>query len=196
MSLTTCNKSRAVLAGAALLAMALLVVTGCGGPPRVRTTFLTSVDLAHMTDQMAQSFASDEIMSQRSPNDEPWVISIYRIVNHTNQIIREHERWLYIARLRGQLARAGFSDERSIVWVVPPERWALVADELGPPPPELRLSPTHLLTAEFNALTRTSPRGRSDAYVCSYQLVSLETGGIVWEDSWEVKRAVSGLTFD
>jgi acetyl esterase/lipase len=178
------------------LILTTLALTACGGPPTARTTFLNAVDLVHMTDQMAQSFANDEMISERTPQDEPWVISIYRVVNHTNQIIREHERWLYLGRLRAQLAQSNFSDDRSVIWVIPPERWPLVADELGPAPPELRMRPTHLLTAEFNVLTQTHARGRSDAYVCSYQLVDLESGSIVWEDAWEVKRAIAGLTFD
>lgn len=177
-------------------ALILANLAACSGPPKVRTTFLNSVDLVHMTDQMAQSFATDDVISGRTERDEPWVISIFRVVNHTNQIIREDERWLYIGRLRGQLARSNVSGERNMIWVIPPERWPLVADELGTPPPELRLSPTHLLTAEFNVLTQTHSHGRSDAYVCSFQLVDLDSGSIVWEDAWEVKRTAAGLTFD
>jgi hypothetical protein len=176
----------------------LAVLSGCGTPPKARTTFLRSVDLVDMTDRMAQSFASDEVIGQRGPADEPWIISIDRVVNHTNQIIRESEKWLYIARLRAALAQSDLAKERNIIWIIPPERWPMVAEELGvsEEPYGLRLNPTHLLTAEFHALTRTSGRGRSDAYVCSYQLLDLRTGAIVWEDTWEVKRAASGLTYD
>ena len=77
-------------------------------------------------------------------------------------------------------------------------RWPIVAEELGVSrePYGLRMDPTHLLTAEFHTLTLTHARGRSDAYVCSYQLVDLRSGRMVWEDKWEVKRAIQGLTFD
>ena len=179
-----------------LLIAALL--PGCGGPPTARTTFLRSVDLVDMTDRMAQSFAGDDIVGRREADDEPWIISIHRVVNHTNQIIRDSEKWLYLARLRGQLAQSELANERSMIWIIPPERWPIVAEELGvsEEPYGLRMDPTHLLTAEFHALTQTSGRGRSDAYVCSYQLLDLDTGTIVWEDTWEVKRAVSGLTYD
>jgi len=182
------------LAGCLLAA----VLTGCGGPPRARTTFLRSVDLIDMTDRMAQSFASDERIGRRAGDDEPWVISIHRVVNHTNQIIRESEKWLYLARLRAMLAQSDLAEERSIIWIIPPERWPIVAEELGvsEEPYGLRMDPTHLLTAEFHALTQTSGRGRSDAYVCDYQLLDLDSGVIIWEDAWEVKHAVSGLTYD
>ncbi len=183
---------------AALLLLTLLL-TGCsGGSPRVRTTFLRSVDLVEMTDRMAQSFAGDDVIGRRSGEDEPWIFSISRIANHTNQIIPEREKWLYVARLRAMLAQSDIAEQRSIIWIIPPERWPIVAEELGvsEEPYGLRMDPTHLLTAEFHALTNTSGQGRTDTYVCDYQLLDLDAGTIIWEDSWEVKRSASGRTYD
>lgn len=176
----------------------MLSLGGCVSPPQARTTFLTSADLVEMTDRMARSFTRDEIISGRSSSDEPWVISIYRVVNHTNQIMPERERWMYIGRLRALLAQTDVSPQRSLIWIVPPERWPMIAQELGTnqEPYGLRMDPTHQLTAEFRSLTNTSAVGRSDAYLCSFQLIDLRSGSIVWENSWEVKRAVRGLTFD
>ncbi len=172
--------------------------TGCGGPPKVRTTFLNSVDLLDMTDRMAASFANDAVIGERSPDDKPWVISINRVANHTNQIIPEREKWLYIGRLRAVLAQSPIARDRSIIWVIPPERWPIIAHEIGAPeePYGLRMAPTHLLTAAFHSLTLTHAQGRSDTYVCDFQLLDLATSRIVWEDRWEVKRAIEGLTFD
>lgn len=181
----------------AALSLVVIALVGCG-PPKVRTTFLRSVDLVEMTDTMAQSLATADVITSRTPDHEPWVISMYRVVNHTNQIIPEREKWLYLARLRALLAQTRLSDERSLIWIIPPERWSIVADELGvsDEPYGLRMNPTHQLAAEFNALTNTSARGRSDTYVCAYQLIDLGLGTIVWEDAWEVKRAISGVTYD
>lgn len=169
---------------------------GCGAPPRANTTFLGSVDLIAMTDAMAGSFAAHPTISARHAGSPPWVISMDRVTNHTNQIIPEREKWLYVARLRAALGVSRLADERAITWIMPPERWALVQDELGPVPPQLRLTPTHVLAATFAALTNTSGRGRSDAYLCEYQLIDLATGSVVWNDAWEVKRAQSGVTYD
>jgi hypothetical protein len=176
----------------------LFFLPGCGGPPKVQTTFLRSVDLMDMTDKMAQSFATDQVIGQRTEADRPWIISIYRVVNHTNQIIPEREKWLYIARLRALLAHSDIAAQRHIIWIIPPERWPMVAEELdvSDEPYGLRMDPTHQLTAEFHALTNTSGRGRTDMYVCDYQLLDLASGKIVWEDTWEVKRAISGRTYD
>jgi hypothetical protein len=179
-----------VIAGAVIV-----LAAGCGRPPEARTTFLRSVDLVDMTDHMSQSFAADEVIGARGPGETAWIVSIDRVVNNTNQIIRDDEKWLYVARLRARLAQSDLARDRSIIWVMPPERWPAAPDEHGGPEAP-RLQPTHLLTAEFHALTTTSHLGRADTYVCSYQLLDLHTGTITWEDAWEVKYAASGLTYD
>lgn len=182
-----------------LLVCALMVwpLVGCGGAPKARTTFLDSVDLVAMTSQMSQSFTQDEVINARSQDSDRWVVSIYRIVNNTNQIIPERQKWLYINRLRALLDRSDIAQRCNITWVIPPERWSIIAAETGEAEPYgLRLEPTHLLTAEFNTLTNTSGSGRSDTYLCAYELVDLDSGRVVWQDSWEVKRAVSGRTYD
>jgi len=192
---------RRLLGAASGVAVALVVglaVGGCGAPPRVETSFLTNVDLLDMTDRMAEGFASTPAIAERTPRDRPWIISIARITNHTNQIIPDNERWLYIGRLRALLTASTLSDRKALVWIVPPEQWPHIARELNQigEPPDLRRPPTHVMTGEFRALTETARDGRSDAYLCSYQLVDLNSGEVVWEDSWEVVRIVRGVTFD
>jgi hypothetical protein len=173
-----------------------LTLAACSGAPKSRTTFLNSADLVSMTDRMAASFAADPVIGDRTSQSPPWVISLARAQNFTNQIIPDREKWLYMARLRAQLQQSEITRQRNIIWVIPPERWPMVQEELGVAPPELRRTPTHEMTAEFGALTNTSGKGRSDAYLCEYQLVDLHDGAIVWSDSWEVKRATSGKTYD
>ena len=187
-----------------LLACALVLAmcaAGCSAP-QARTTFLGSVDLVEMTDHMAQSFAADPEIAARSSSEQPMVVSIHRVVNQTNQVIPDREKWLYVARLRAMLSQSDLTRDRRVIWVIPPQQWVKLSDELGPEPAELRTPPTHELAATFYALTNTvgisggGPGGRSDAYFCSYDLVDLERGTIVWEDKWEVKRARTGLTYD
>ncbi|MFK7961036.1 MAG: hypothetical protein AB8G96_10975 [Phycisphaerales bacterium] len=183
-----------------LLVVALATIAGgCATtPPVARTTFLRSVDLIEMTDRMAERMTSDPVIGARTPASDPWTISIERIANRTNQIIPDGEKWLYIARLRGRLEATEFAAERSIRWIMPPERWAQVAAELESPaePRLLREPPTHRLTGDFRALTETSATGRRDTYVCSYQLIDLLSGVLTWEGQWEVSRATRGLTYD
>ncbi|MCP3905846.1 MAG: hypothetical protein GY715_19660 [Planctomycetes bacterium] len=187
-----------VRAGVVLVVIALLAGCGDAGPPRARTSFLQNVDLVAMTDSMARSFASDPVIGARSPDSERWIVSIHRVANYTNQVIPDREKWLYVGRLRAVLQQSDLAQQRNLVWIIPPERWPIVAEELGvsTEPYGLRLDPTHLMTAEFHALTNTSGAGRSDAYLCDYQLVDLQRGTITWEDRWEVKRTVHGRTYD
>ncbi len=175
-----------------------LGVMGCAMPTHPRTPFLRSVDLVDMTNNLSESFAHDEIINSRTSDDSPWVISLNDVVNNTQQIIPESERWLYVARLRSRLAQSDCSARHNMIWVVPPEGIQRIDDENtgSSSLAEQRLTPTHLLTGEFVALTNTSHTGRSDTYVCDYQLVDLQSGLIVWEDAWEVKRYASGLTYD
>ncbi len=178
---------------AALACVTAAAAIGCA-PPAARTTFLNDVDLTDMTQRMARSFAADPVIGRRGVSSDPWVISMDRVVNHTNQIIPSREKWLYMARLRSRLAVSDLSGQRSLLWVVSPERWPTAPRELDDFEP--RLPPTHLLAAEFETLTSTSGAGRSDMYVCSFQLTEIADGRLVWEDFWEVKRAASGLTYD
>ena len=197
------RRPRATRLAAGLLAAGLLatglLAAGCAvPPPRVRTSFLQAVDLIEMTDRMAASLAAAPAITGRGPDSERWVVSMERISNRTNQLIPDGEKWLYVARLRGRLAASDLTARRNLLWVMPPEQWRAVASELDDPrePLELRTPPTHQLTGAFLALTDTSGAGRSDTTVCSYQLVDLSTGELVWEDAWEVKRAVRGRTYD
>lgn len=189
----------AALAGAAAVLAGGGATSGCAsGPPVVRTTFLQSVDLVEMTDRMAASLAEAPAITDRTPDSPRWVVSMDRIVNRTNQVIPDGQKWLYVARLRGLLARTDLAREASIMWVMPPAQWSRVAGELDDPrePLELRTPPTHQLTGTFLAQTLTSAAGRSDTYVCSYQLIDLSDGSLVWEDAWEVKRSIAGRTYD
>lgn len=183
--------------GAGSLIGCVVVVCSCAhAPPAARTTFLDSVDLVEMTDRMAQSFAGHDAIAGRTQESNRWVISMNRIENHTNQVIPDREKWLYVARLRALLDRSTITQAKNITWIIPPERWAMLQDELGPAPASLRLAPTHQLTGEFTALTNTSGQGRSDAYLAEYHLFDLGDGRLVWSDHWEVKRAISGRTYD
>ena len=180
-----------------LFIVIMLMLAGCAHrPPAAQTTFLNAVDLQDMTDRMAMSFAEDPEIASRDSTSPPWIISINRMTNHTNEIIPNREKWLYVARLRALLGSTGLARNRNMVWIIPPERWADLQSELGSAPSELRLPPTHQMSAEFTSLTNTSRHGRSDAYLCEYRLVDLATGELIWTDFWEVKRAATGLTFD
>jgi len=63
---------------------------------------------------------------------------------------------------------------------------------LGPAPEAI--NPQFALTAVFSSLTQETSKGRSDFYVCRYELSDLQTRGVLWSDSYKVKKsAVKGF---
>ncbi len=165
-----------------------LAATACS-LPQVNTTRLGSVDLVAMTDRMAVSLINQPQVAQRTPESQPWIVTIDRVVNKTNDYLPESERWAFVARLRALLTANQTLARRNIRFVVPAQQ-----DQ----PDELinRATPTHALTATFHALTVADRRIRSDAYLCAYQLMDLRTDRVVWEDRYEVKYAVKRNKFD
>jgi len=168
----------------AILAIGLAACLGCGGP-RVQTTRLQAADLVAMTDKMAASLARAEALSRRGPGSPTWWIAADRVVNKSNDIIPEREKELFIARLRALLNRSSLSGSRNLRFV----REAALAGSGRP-------TPTHALTATFDALTHADPKRRTDYYLCAFQLIDLRDETVVWEDAYEVKRTVVRSKFD
>ncbi len=155
-----------------MVVSAAAMLIGCSAP-RVNNTRLTGTDLVAMTDAMVGSLANDPQVAARSGR---WIIAADRVVNHTNDIIPRREQQAYLARLRALLNEAELP---GMVFV----REAELAS-IG------RTRPTHVLTAEFYALTHAGRTARSDAYLCTFGLVDLADDTVIWEDRYEVKYQV------
>ena len=64
--------------------------------------------------------------------------------------------------------------------------------DLGPAPEAV--NPQYALTAIFSSLSDESSKGRTDFYLCTYELSSLEKGNVLWTDAYKVKKkAVKGF---
>ena len=166
------------------LAGVAVALSGCASP-QIDTTRLTSTDIVKMTDEMTVSLTGDEVIGQRTADSEEWVVSIDRVRNLSEHPIPVGERWATMARLRSRLAQTEFARERSLVWVLPPDRWQQYDAETSAP--GTRRLPTHSLHATFYSDTVTSLEMRSDSYLCAFTLTDLASGQVVWEDSFEVK---------
>ena len=166
-----------------------LTLAGCSAP-RINTTRLGSADLIAMTDGMAESLVASDALAERSPDSPHWVVTLDRVHNRTNEIIPTREKWAFMARLRSQLAQVDTLRERGIRFVLPAERAAALDHSLPGDARADRLAPTHALTATFHALTTATRDARTDTYVCAFQLLDLRNDELIWEDRYEVKRAV------
>ncbi|MFM9959002.1 MAG: hypothetical protein ACKVZJ_13105 [Phycisphaerales bacterium] len=182
---------------AALIAAACVAGAGAAGcaAPRINTTSLTAADVVKMTDQMAASLNASMPIASRNTSSERWVFTMDRVSNRTEHLMDDSEKWGIMGRFRANLARTMLGNERNIAFVLPAAEWQRYAGA-DYAPEQSRLRPTHALRAEFRSDTASSLLSRSDHYLCAFQLLDLESGLLVWEDSYEVKYGISRNAFD
>ncbi len=152
-----------------------------------------------MTDQMAADLAAAPAVADRGPESPRWVVTLDQVDNRTEHLMEENERWATMARFRALLSQSRLRTERHIVFVLPANEWAryarggdgpTAADDQRP------LTPTHALRATFLSDTTSSLAGRSDHYLCAFQLVDLRDNALVWEDAYEVRYIITRNRLD
>ncbi len=177
-------------------AWCILAMAGCGGPalnPEMRNTFLDSHDLVVMTDKMAASIASDPVVAQLTAHG-PMIIVLTALKNKTDQIIPRAQGDIFLHRVR-VLLTAHQSLRRRFIFVLNQatyQRLAAQEDASALPlgPSMDRLQPGYALQATFYSDTKVAPDQRSDYYLCTFFLTNIHTGQIIWEGSYETKKAV------
>ncbi len=186
--------------GLFFMAMVLLGLAGCGGPalnPDMHNTFLDSHDLVVMTDKMASSIASDPAIARLTAQG-PITIVLTPLQNKTDQIIPRHQGDIFLHRVRALLT-AHQSLRRQFRFVLNRDTYQRLAAnqqiKMGGLGPNVnRLRPGYALQATFYSDNKVSPEYRSAYYLCTFFLTNIVTGQIIWEGSYETKKAVhSGL---
>ena len=174
----------------------VLLVVGCesSGGPKGQTTRLTADDFVTMSEQMRRSILRCE---EVQTSDYKLVIVIDKIRNESTTVLR---RGLVLARLRALLNQNAMD---RLQFVVRRAQYEQMVKERRDTDPELvpfdetadsRLKPDYALKGIFATHSRRNVAGkvRSDYWLCTFQLVKIEAGDIVWEDAYEVKRAGRG----
>ncbi len=184
-----------------LLALFTVSVSGCGTAlnRNMESTFLSGHDLMVMTDKMAASIASNPQIAAITVHG-PMVIVLTHLRNMTDEIIPRGEGDIFLHRVRvllnGEPAlRSRFVfvlNRETFKELQVQEGWS--AAQLGPD--VRRLQPKYALRAVFYSDTKVAHRYRSDYYLCTYLLTNIRTGQIIWENSYEVKKAVHGSFLD
>lgn len=178
-----------------LLASVVLVLGGCGGLNRnMQSTFLSGHDLVAMTDKMAAAIASDPHIAALTARG-PIVIVLTPLNNMTNEIIPRGQGDIFLHRVR-VLLTAQPSLRSRFVFVLNPQTYqhlltqeGMTANDLGGRAALLR--PGYALQATFYSDTKANGYSRSDYYLCTYRLTNIVTGELVWEGTYEVKKAVT-----
>ncbi len=174
----------------------VMAVSGCAGPalnPDMRNTFLDSHDLVVMTDKMASSIAADPVIAQLTAH-RPMIIVLTEMKNKTDEIIPRAQGDIFLHRVRALLT-AHQSLRRQFIFVLNKATYQRLAaqKELGTAqlgPRADRVQPGYALQATFYSDTKVAPEYRSDYYLCTFFLTNIHTGQIIWEGSYETKKAV------
>lgn len=193
--------------------MSLVVVTmGCASGPVGQSTRLNIDDFDAMTEAMAQSLLSSDALAGRGADSEPWVVSIDKVLNLSDDVMTVNEQWSIMMQVRGAVPIRALWDEKALRFVLPAERVVEMRGSTNTPPdtsPDM--SPdtadfaegfgnqrrvTHTMTATFRSVTRAQAKTRSDLYYCQFDLVDLTTGEPVWSDRFEFKRQARGHMWD
>lgn len=183
-----------------LLLMAAMVFTGCTPKPVGESSRITVADIETMTETMAQSLMRSDALVERGPTSGPWVVSMDKVLNLSDDVMTPNEQWSILAQVRGATAIDALWDEKAIRFVIPPERVVELRDSsYGQDFADGFASErqvTHTMTATFRSVTRAQAKVRSDLYYCEFDMLDLNTGEQVWSDRFEFKRQARGHVWD
>ena len=176
--------------------LTLAMVCGCTSAVQSgHNTFLDAMDLRQMTDQMARSIVADARVRQALHEDGALKVVVQPVENRlTAEVLPRGQAEAFTARVRALLSG---HDPDSFVWVLNRDdfydlRKKELEVALGPAPDAV--NPRYALTAVFSSLSKETARGRSDFYVCTYELTDLQKRNALWSDSYKVKKsAVKGF---
>jgi len=167
-----------------------ICVGGCASATQAgHNTLLDSVDLVQMTDQMARSIVADPRVEQAIREHGSLKVVVQPVENRlTAEVLPRGEAEAFTARVRALLSRHA---PDKFVWVLnKDEFYDLRGKELdvalGPAPEAV--NPEYALTAIFSSLSDESSKGRTDFYLCRYELSNLQTRNVLWSDSYKVKK--------
>jgi hypothetical protein len=178
----------------------MMCLASCANKPVGQTTRLTIDDIEAMTAEMAQSLLISDALAERGSDSEPWVVSIDKVLNLSDEVMTQNEQWSIMAQVRGAAPIKALWDEKAVRFVIPPERvLELRNSEYGPDftdgfAEDRRV--THTMTATFRSVTRAQAKQRSDLYYCEFDLLEFATGEPVWSDKFEFKRQAKGHVWD
>ena len=161
---------------------------------------MTVSDLDEMSREMAASLRQSPSIARRDQHSPPWVVSIDKVLNLSNDVMTESEQWFVIAKLRSSLPIQSLGHQRNITFVMPAEQVRRLREDadLDTAVPDFASTrrPTHQLTATFRSLTRAQAKQQTELYYCEFELIDLERGEPVWTDRVEYKRAAKGHVWD
>lgn len=199
-----CSASGAIRRmGVLLVAMlAVVVLGGCKSAPPSSTDF-TQDDLDVTVNEMAASLAGSDFLKNRTAQSPRIVLVTNKVRNLTDNIMPTTERWMMIARLQSTLPIRTMADQKNIVFVMPPERFAELRRNGFDQELPQGLEPTHVMTATFLSSRRAAREGsdkitsvKSNFYYLEYSITAVNSREILWTDAFEFGRKATGNIID
>ena len=158
-------------------------------------TLLDSKDLNAMTSEMSASIlASSKVQAIIAANGPLKVVCEPVENDMTGVILPEGQAQAYTAEIRNLLSQQA---PNKFIWIMNrDEFYALRAREvdapLGPSPDAI--NPQYALLGRFQTLSQEDEKHRTDFYLCSYRLTSLDHRTIIWQSDYRVKKtAINGF---
>lgn len=191
------NRTRGWRHGGLVLLALLAAATagGCAAGSAVASgnnTALDSVNLKDMTDAMAASVAASRPVQDAITGQGPLKIVIQPVENRmTGEILPPGQAEAFTTRIRALLSK--HAPDR-YVWVMNRDtfyrlRGTELEGALGPAPEAV--NPRYALWGTFYSITDESSKRRTSAYLCKFELTDLERRTILWQDTYQVKKAAT-----
>lgn len=197
------NPCLVAVAGALIVALFHVAMTGCGPPLRTSQqitdidpdrpdpwpTPLESRDVRDMTNRMVADLLQipqiENVTSHHVPR-----ISTLHVRNRSRHAF---DTDIFAAKLRTALVRSAHGQiefvDRSWSGATRTERMRKDEGEVDSAPRRTRAGIDFFLTGEVRDLHKGDPRGIVDYLVCSFELIDAETEIVVWAGDYETKRA-------
>jgi hypothetical protein len=175
----------------------LATAFGCGSAvTHGHNTALDSVDLITMTDDMAAKIVADPDVQGAIAREGKLKVVVQPVENQmVGEVLPRGPAEAFTARVRTLLARAA---PDKFTWIMNRDAFyhlrgkELEGVDLGPSPEAI--DPRYALQARFSSLTSEDAKLRSSYYLCVYELLDLQSRGVLWSGSYEVKKtAVKGF---
>ncbi len=188
------QKNRALLVWIALLVIAFYAMN-CA--PKTSTSRLTTDDLQAITTEMADSLRSSEFLQERDGRSPEMIITIQSVQNLSSDLIPTSEQWYLVERVVDSLPVRELANSKNIRFVRAADKVRQARENQN-----VRLdyagdrTSTHILTATYTSVVRTTAGNRTDAYYCEYSIVDRASGEVDWVDKFEFKREAFGLSWD
>lgn len=159
-------------------------VGACRNAPK--TTQLQGIDLLETTEVMAASLESSLFFQECSAEEDGVLLSYQKAENRSADLLTPSEQWLFVERVIDSEMIKELRNKYDVVVVRSAQKDNLAGSR----------TVTHLMTAVVTTITRDEYKDRTDAYKCQYEVTNLQTGEVVWSDSFEIKRIASGISWD